>query len=167
MKKILAILLAIMLAFCLIPNATATGGSGSGTSGLSSGTSGSTPSITVHDLLYFTPNYTWEEIVPTWEEVEFARPMLSYFLGEPYDMVEALSLNVEYRYGIVSLNAPTIFLSDNYLFLLVNATNTYYMTPILFNDKETKTGCALLDFTNVEPGIYNAYLFNSDNTVPQ
>ena len=143
MKKFVAVLLAFMLAFMSFGTAFAAGGPKS-------------PSI--EDLMYFIPAYSWTymEPLPTMENIEFAREELTYFLGADYTIYEAFNLDVSFKYAIVKFVAPTVFSDGNYIFLMTNAEHTYFLTPILI-DMDNGWEAAVMDFTNVETGVYQVY----------
>ena len=151
MKKIFAIVMALMLAFTAVGSAFAAGAK----------------SPTWQDMIYFIPAYAWTEMIPapTMENIEFAKEDLVYFLGsEDYTIYEAFDLNVSFKYGIVKFVAPTIFPDANYMVLMVNDDYTYLLTPILL-DGENGGETAVMDFTHVEVGIYHFYLIGAESGV--
>lgn len=144
MKRIVSILLAIIMAFSMCGAAFAAG------------------SPTVDSMSYFVPAYAITEMTTT-PDVAFAHDKLVYFLGENYAIYEAFDLNVDHEYAIVKYVAPTISLDGQYIFLMQNEDHVYYLTPVLIDDHGTET--AMLDFTNVEVGIYHTYLVCSESGV--
>lgn len=146
MKKFVAILLAILMAFTC-----------------STAIAAGAKSPTVQGLYHWTPAYTWTEMnpAPTMESIEFAKETIEYFLGSDYTIYEAFDLNISFKYGIVRFVAPTIFPDGDYIFILTNEENTYFITPILI-DGEDGSETAVMDFTNVELGIYHAYLVGNN-----
>jgi len=147
MKKIFAIIVAIMLVFTAAGSAFAAG----------------TKSPTWKDMMYFIPAYAWTEMVPppTMENIQFAKDNLTYFFEDAdYTIYEAFNLDVSFKYSIVKFVAPTLMPDVAYIFLLTNDDNTYYLTPIVTSNTRGWT-TAVMDFTNVEPGIYEAYLIGT------
>lgn len=141
MKKFLAILLAILMAFTC-------------TTAIAAGAK----SPTVNDLYKWTPAYTWTEMnpAPTMKNIEFAKEKLTIFLGEDYELIDAFNLNVAYPYAIVKYTTPYFYLDGSFILILTNEDNTYYFTPIIVEDT------AIFDFTNVESAWYAGYIVHSD-----
>lgn len=141
MKRFVAILLAILMAF---------------TSSVAFATG--VPSPTLESLYHWTPSWRVEQLeqVPAYEDLVFAQPMIQAFLGDEYDMYDAFKLHVEYRYAIVHYESPYLAADGNFLIILTNEDNTYYVTPILIEQT------AVMDFTNIEPALYTVYVLHAD-----
>lgn len=148
MKKFVAILLAILMAFTC-------------TTAIAAGAK----SPTINDLYKWTPAYTWTEMVPapTMESIAFAAEKLQYFLGADYELIDAFRLNVAYAYGIVHYDSPLLYPDEDYVMILTNEENTYFFTPILIENAPNTT--AAFDFTNVEPAWYDCYLVHGNGVV--
>ena len=140
MKKIMALLLAVMLAFVSIGTAY-----------------GAAPSPTIRSLYSWKPafHYEWLTYKPSLDDVKFAAPIIEYFIGENYTMLDAMTLDVDHRAALVEYHSPSLGLTGNYLMILTNLNDTYFMTPISIEQEDMT---AIIDFTNVRPATYTVYV---------
>jgi hypothetical protein len=140
MKKLMALLLAVMLAFVTVGTACSASAS---------------PSI--GSLYSWKPafHYEWLTHQPSLDDVKFAAPIIEYFLGEDYTMLDALTLDVNHRAALVEYHSPSFGMSGTYLMMLTNDANTYFMTPVSIARDDM---IATIDFTNVQPDTYTVYV---------
>lgn len=149
MKKFAALLLAILMVFTACATAFAAG----------------SKSPTVQDLYRWNPPYEWKfmDRQVTMEDIDFAKPMILQYMSEKYELWDALQLHVEYPYAIVRFEAPTVILDGDYMFILVNEENTYYITPIIVASNEyPENAVAVMDFTGIEPAWYDLYIVHDN-----
>lgn len=138
MKKIIAIVFTVLMMFVTL-TAFAAG------------------SISVEDLYQWTPRYTWTEMLPapTMENIEFAKDKLTALLGEEYELVDAFNIDIAYVYDVVKYKTPYFELEGNFVLILMNSEDTYYLVPIVNEDTAT------FDFTDVKAGMYAGYVVYS------
>jgi len=116
-------------------------------------------SPTLKDLYGWTPEFNWTLIEenPTLEDLKSITSIIEYFLGKDYIIYDAFKLEVKPRASIVEYKAPYFNLESNYLVVLMNEVNTYFLTPSFKNDFIIS-----MDFTNVEEAEYVFYLLTKN-----
>lgn len=146
MKKFAALLLAILMAF---------------TACTAFASAPKSPSI--ESLYRWNPAWEWEFMPYERAMTQWLEPMITRYLSEDYEIWDALQLHVEYPYATVRLEAPTIIIDGDYMIILTNEDNTYYMTPIIIQSNvNPENAVAIMDFTGVEPAWYNVFILHDD-----
>lgn len=88
-------------------------------------------------------------------QIEFAETTIEYFLGMDYQIMEAYDITLKYAYGIVTFQLDYALYDGDFLIIIFNSNQCYYLTPIIINNY------ILCDFTNIIPDTYHFYLLKN------
>lgn len=113
MKKFFAILLAMLMAFTSISSAFAAG--------------------SLQNQRCFKPSYEITEIKRkvTYDDIAFAIPAIEERFGSNYALFDAFKTQIDKKQNvIVEFYSPFIYNNCDYMMILVNPTNKYFLDPI-------------------------------------